>query len=195
MKTIHQKLAILTASVFLSVGAFAQTGGSGIYKTAEDFKTGKLSLQVDCKTESHKIKLNDFFGKSYIIVVHEGKGYKFEKKDIYAYQLCNGEIYRFVTNNSEDLILNPKEQILIYKYENNKGIAKGSPKIVQYFFSKDAASPLESLTMENLKIAFPTNHKFHDAMEATFKSDLELVQYDSFHKMYKINRVLEANKQ
>jgi hypothetical protein len=191
MKIKYHRLTMLATSLFLSISVFAQSDGSGIYKTADDLKSGKLALAVDCKTESHKIKLNDFFGKSYITVVHEGKDYKFEKKDIYAYQLCGGETYRFVSNTKEYLILNPKEQILIYKEEALTG--KGSLKRVYYFFSKDAASPIQSLTMENLKAAFPTNHKFHDAMDATFQGDAGLAQYDEFHKMYKINRLLAAN--
>jgi hypothetical protein len=193
MKIIYQKLAVLTASVFLSVSAFAQSSGSGIYKTADDFKTGKLALAVDCKTESHKIKLNDFFGKSYITVVHEGKDYKLEKKDIYGYQLCGGEIYRFVSNTNEYLILNPKEQILIYKEAVVTG--KGSLSHVDYFFSKDAASDVQPLTMENLKAAFPTNHKFQYSMDAAFENDANLARYDSFHKIYKINRILEVSEQ
>lgn len=98
----------------------------------EDFKTGNLALKVDCKMESHQIKLNDFFGKNHITIVHEGKDYKFDKKDIYGYQLCDGEIYRFFSNTLEYAILNPKEQILIYKHEMDMG--KNQAKMTQYFF-------------------------------------------------------------
>jgi hypothetical protein len=44
--------------------------------------------------------------------------------------------------------------------------------------------------MANLKAAFPTNHKFHDELDANFKSDKELTAYDSFHKMYKVDHIL-----
>jgi hypothetical protein len=193
MKFKYHRAPGLATLLFLSVSAFAQSSGSGIYKTADDFKTGKLALAVDCKTENHKIKLNNFFGKSFITVVHDSKDYKFEKKDIYAYQLCNGEIYRFVSNIKNFLILNPKEQILIYKEAVVTG--KGSLSHVDYFFSKDVASNVQPLTMENLKAAFPTNHKFQYSLDSAFENDANLARYDSFHKMYKINRVLEANKQ
>ena len=191
MKNQRIKFAIIANLLFFTVSAYAQTDGSGIYKTVQDFKTGNLALKVDCKMENHQIKLNDFFGKSYITVVHEGKDYKFEKNDIYAYQLCNGEVYRFVSNTLEYIILNPKEQVLIYKHETVP--SKGNPKITHYFFSKDADSAIQKLTLANLKAAFPTNHKFHDALDGYFKSDADLAEYDSFHKMYKINHLLMAN--
>ena len=190
MTSKHFKLASLIILLFLGFGAFAQGVSSGVYKTVGDFKTGTLSLSIDCKTESHKINLNDFFGKSYITVVHEGKDYKFEKKDIYAYQLCNGNAYRFLSNTKEAVILNPKEQVILYKHEMAAG--KGNPKITHYYFSKDAASPIQELTIANLKAAFPDNHKFHDAIESNFKSDADLSAYDRFHKMYKINHLLMA---
>ena len=182
---------ITTSLLFLTISAYAQTEGSGIYKTVQDFKTGNLSLKVDCKMKSHKIKLNDFFGKSDIIVVHEGKDYKFKKNDIYAYQLCGGEVYRFISNTLEYQILNLKETILIYKHETAP--SKGNPKTTHYFFSKDADSTIQTLTLANLKGAFPTNHKFHDALDSNFKSDVDLAGYDSFHKMYKINHLLMDN--
>ena len=45
----------------------------------------------------------------------------------------------------------------------------------------------------NLKNAFPENHGFHDALDTNFKEDTELINYDAFHKMYKINWVLKNN--
>ena len=50
------------------------------------------------------------------------------------------------------------------------------------------------LTMENLKKAFPENHKFHDDLTAQFKNDKELMAYDSFHKKTKLNHLLEMSK-
>jgi len=48
---------------------------------------------------------------------------------------------------------------------------------------------LRELTKLNLKKAFPNDHAFHDALDAQFKEDKELINYDEFHKMYKVNRV------
>jgi len=91
-------------------------------------------------------------------------------------------------------VLNPGEKIIIYKYVH----AAHSPKEVEryapkYYFSTGDASELRLLTKDNLKAAFPGNHKFHDALDATFKEDKNLYEYDNFHKMYKVNHLLMMN--
>jgi len=91
-------------------------------------------------------------------------------------------------------VLNKKGPVIIYKTEDKSKPSKGAvmpgPK---YFFTTASADVLQPLTKENLKKAFPENHSFHDALDATFKSDDDLSQYDTFHKMYKVNRLLAAH--
>lgn len=87
-------------------------------------------------------------------------------------------------------ILNAGEPIVIYKYQH----AAHSPKEVdryvpRYFFTTSSADILQELTKTNLKKTFPNAHPFHDALDANFKNDKELIEYDDFHKMYKINRI------
>ena len=89
-------------------------------------------------------------------------------------------------------ILNKEGPVTIYKTEDKSKPAKGTampgPK---YFFTTASSDVLQPLTKENLKKAFPENHPFHDALDATFKSDDDLSQYDTFHKMYKVNWILK----
>jgi len=188
MKKYLISVALFCTSFAVTINASAQKDSSGIYKTTGDFTAKKLSLAINCKSESHKIKINDIFSQDHITVVHDGKSYDFKKSDIYGYKLCNGETYRF-SANKDYLVLNPNEMILLYKVEvlQNKATA---PKVYTYYFSKDAAAPMQDLTKGNLKAAFPANHKFHDELDANFKTDSELTAYDSFHKMYKINHIL-----
>jgi len=87
-------------------------------------------------------------------------------------------------------VLNAGEPIVIYKYRH----AGHSPKevekyVAKYFFTTGSSNDLQELTKANLKKAFPNAHLFHDALDANFKSDKELIEFDDFHKMYKINRV------
>lgn len=188
MKKYLISAAILCISFVFALNAIAQKDSSGIYKTAADFSAKKLSLAINCKTETHKIKINDIFSQDHITVVHDGKSYDFKKSDIYGYKLCNGETFRF-SGNKDYQVMNPNETILLYKVEVMQAKAT-APKVYSYYFSKDAASPLQDLTKANLKAAFPANHKFHDGLDADFKSDSELTAYDSFHKMYKVNHIL-----
>jgi hypothetical protein len=188
MKKYLISAAILFTSFAFALNAIAQKDSSGIYKTAADFSAKKLSLAINCKTENHKIKINDIFSQDHISVIHDGKSYDFKKSDIYGYKLCNGETFRF-SGNKDYQVMNPNEVVLLYKMEVMQTKAQ-APKVYTYYFSKDAASPLQDLTKANLKAAYPTNHAFHDGLDANFKSDSELTAYDSFHKMYKINHIL-----
>jgi hypothetical protein len=192
MKKYLISAAILCISFVFALSAIAQKDSSGIYKTAADFNAKKLSLAINCKTETHKIKINDIFSQDHITVVHNGKSYDFKKSDIYGYKLCKGETFRF-SGNKDYLVMNPYETILLYKAEVMQTKAT-APKVYTYYFSKDAVSPLQDLTKANLKAAFPTNHKFHDELDANCKNDSELTAYDSFHKMYKVNHILMMNE-
>lgn len=92
-------------------------------------------------------------------------------------------------------VMNPGETITIYKYEHIGHSAKEADKYVpKYYFTTASSDVLTLLNKANLKKAFPTNHSFHDAIDANFSKDEELINYDDFHKIYKINRLLLADR-
>ena len=143
MKKYLISSAIMGISFLVALSSFAQKDSSGIYKTANDFVAKKLSLAVNCKTETHKIKINAVFNQDHFTVVHDGKSYEFKKSDVYGYKLCNGETYRFSGNN-DYLVMNPNEMILLYRVEIPQPKAV-SPKKYTYYFSKDALPPCRTL--------------------------------------------------
>lgn len=174
--------------------SFAQKDSSGIYKTAEDFQNRKLSYAINYKTEKHKIKDNILFNADKIVVKHKGETYTLVKSETFGLKNTKGVVFRFA-DNKDYKVLNPGEPILIYVYDNTVHSGKNaSNKTYQweYYFSKDAVSPPQNLTLANVKAIFPENHKFHDALDAQFKSDKELYVYDSFHKMYKLNWIYKS---
>jgi len=76
---------------------------------------------------------------------------------------------------------------LYYRYvqfEQTKG--KGLIKMDEYYFSKDSDTDIQPLTIENLKKAYPENHRFHYDIDAHFRSDRELMAYDPYSQSYKI---------
>jgi hypothetical protein len=186
MKTLQSFIILFFAS---TLAAVAQT--SGIYLSASDFATGKLAYSIDCSKEKHKIKLNEFLNKDFITVIHNKQSHDLLKKDIFGYKDCSDVAYRFV-GNSHYTILNPAEEILLYKHILIG--SKSHPSETHYYFSLSGSSEVQQLTLNNLKSATPDNHKFHDALDMEFKSDDELTDYDSFHKIYKINRLYSNNK-
>lgn len=175
--------------VFIAISGYSQKDSSGIYFTANDYVKHKLSFAINCKTQKHKIKSDMIFHPKEIAIKHGDSTYTYPKDSVYGVKYCDGSIVR-IHNNSEYPIINPDEKIMIYKVMSGTG-GKGSPIVTRYYFSSDAKGKIQELTIYNIKAAFPNNHKFHDLIDMDFHSDDDLIQYDSFHKIMKINRVLQ----
>ncbi|HEK19007.1 MAG TPA: hypothetical protein ENO28_00975 [Bacteroidetes bacterium] len=189
MKKLFSLLIMAGGLLAISQPSFAQKDSSGIYKTPADFQQQKLSYAINYKTSKHKIKDEMFFHESKIKVIHEGVTYTLDKNSTYGYKSTKGEVFRFA-NNTEYKVLNPGEPLMLYELPKINNTSKGQFRTYPvYFFSSSAASAPQALTKENLKAAFPDNHKFHDALDENFKTDAELAAYDGFHKIYKLNRV------
>lgn len=115
-------------------------------------------------------------------------------------QSCSGTKKTLVTSgvaaaSKEYTVLNPGETILLYKYLHTAHSAKEADKYAPvYFFTTPDSDVLMELTKNNLKKAFPNNHEFHDALDTNFHKDSELINYDEFHKTYKLNRIFQINK-
>jgi len=176
--------------VVLSQTAIPQM--SGVYMTAADYKDGRISFEGDCKSKSHRLELHDVLDKPYIDVTHETKKQRYSKSSLYGFRACDGHDYRF-NSNLEYQILESRD-LYIYMREMQKVSGKGMPQTTrQYFFSLGPDSQIFPLTLENLKQSFPDNHRFHDLLDANFGAGQPLEQYDEFHKMFKINRLLIAS--
>ena len=184
------KTRLILSTIFSITTLFASAQNSGVYLSASDFASGKLTYEINCSTEKHKIKLNELLNQDYITVIHDKQSHKLQKKEIFGYKDCDNLVYRFA-GNTHYVILNPTENILLYKHTIDA--SKNQKAEVHYYFSVSGAGEVQTLTLMNLKKAFPDNHKLHDALDAEFKSDDQLAQYDSFHKMYKVNRLYTAS--
>jgi hypothetical protein len=91
-------------------------------------------------------------------------------------------------------VMNAGEAIVIYKYQHAAHSPKEAEKYApKYFFTTKSSDVLTYLSKANLKKAFSANHAFHDAIDANFNTDSDLIAYDDFHKMYKVNQVLESS--
>ena len=193
MKTNQFFKGIAVAAILISTSVLSFAQKSGVYKTYADFKAGKMEYGIDCAKEQHKIKLNDFWGKDYFTVVHDGKPYDLKKAETWGFQLCDGKTVRF--QGKDDYQLGDNSILWIYsKQTTASGNTKssGSKTITTYYFSKGGENKIMELTLLNLKAAFPENHKLHDAIDGQFKTDASLGEFDQFHKHYKINHFLES---
>ena len=162
----------------------------GIYKTSDDFIKGILSFDNNCK--STKIRLNDFFMNPYITVRENNSSLTLLKSDVFGYRNCNNEIFRF-KGKRELLLLNPGGQILVYKLTNNNPPAGSRTNVTNYYFSLGVNSPVEKLTIKNLKTAFPANLSFHHLIDENFKYNTDLAGYNKPNDIFKINQLLEES--
>jgi len=186
---------VWTSIALTSFGLQAQKSDpktpSGLYLTAEDYQNGKLTLP-NTYGKSHKIRLKDFWGSRYLEVEHEGQKYRFHKDSIYAYQDDKGKVFRFFKNYSNEYRLLENKSLAIYSMTETDTRGKGAKWVTLYFFSTSLKESIVPLTMENVKNAFPDNHKLHDELDKYFKKDQELTMYDNRHKAFRINHVLES---
>ncbi|MBL7780776.1 MAG: hypothetical protein JNM22_06125 [Saprospiraceae bacterium] len=189
---MKQLFVLSLLAVFFTATVCAQTGSSGIFRTAKDFKNGKIEYAIRCDSQSHKIKADPLFKRNRVIVKHEGKTYKIDKDSVYAIRYCSGVVQRLYQKKAYQMV-NEGEDILLYKVATLP-MGKGQPAETTWYFSKDATWSIQPLTLGNLLGAFPDNHAFHDAIIAEFKTDGELPKYDDMHKMMRINRLYENSK-
>ena len=195
MKTYFSPALALAVLLLSGVGATqaAPPKTSGVYLTPDDFKNGRLSFEGDCRSKVHKLELHDILNKPYIHVTHEGEKRRYDKSDLFGFRACDGGDYRFVSN-LEYQILEAKD-LYIYVYERSVSHGKGSHTDREYYFSAGPDDQVRALTLEDLKSAFPDNRRFHDNLDATFGKRNKLSEYDKFHKMFKVNRLLIASRE
>jgi len=168
---------------------------SGLYMTATDFSSGKLTYEINCLTSKHKIKTADFFDSKTVKVMHGDNTIKLSKSTIWGFRLCDGKEYR-IYKDKEYLIVD-KSAITVYQITEKLSTSPKSGQNVsktKYFFSEDVNSPLKELTLKNIETSFSNNKKFHDLIDSQFKSDADLLIYDDYYKMLRLNHIYNESQ-
>jgi hypothetical protein len=115
-----------------------------------------------------------------------GGKHSFDYNKAGGFQYRDGKIYRLY-GKGEYQVLDTAYFCLYYRYEQVEKLkGKSLEKTDEYFFSRNAESPIQLLTAENLKKTFPDNLAFHYAIDAHFRSDQDLIAYDPYYKGYKL---------
>ncbi len=104
---------------------------------------------------------------------------------------CDEPLIRF--QNKIHFHLAEKGAIWIFYKDKSVPEGKGFKIVKEYYFSTKGDGVLIELTIYNVKQAFPDNHPLHDAISAQFQNS-DISEYDSFHKMFKINHVIIMSK-
>lgn len=188
----HLKLFFTVILMIVSFTLFAQKERvRGIYKTGDDFVKGNLSFDNNCSNKNTRIRLNDFFSQKYITVKKGDSNLKLLKKDIFGYKNCRNEVFRF-KGKIELFLLNAGEQIVIYKHIISKP-PTGRTNVTNYYFSLGVYSPVQKLTISNLKNIFPANSVFKNFIDKNFRYNTDLAEFDKVSKMYKVNLLLSES--
>ena len=191
MKLSIKALALVFGAVTLAQAAAPRT--SGVYLTASDYKDGRLAFEGDCGSKTHKLELHDVFNKPYIDVTHGSEKRRYPKSDLYGFRACDGRDYRFASNHEYQIL--ESRELYIYARGTPVSQGRGFHTTQEYYFSARPDGQILGLTLENLKQAFPENHRFHDSLDVTFGMGQRLEEYDEFHKMFKVNRLLIASRE
>lgn len=190
---LYTTLVVTMVLLLAASASAADKASSGIYLTADDFKKGKLTYEGWSGDSSHKLELHDVLDKPYIHVKHGNQTQRFNKSDVYGFRDSDGRSYRFIGNKEYEI--RDTGPLYIYSMKHSARNPKGAPIGIatSYFFSVSADGSVIPLTIANLKNTFPENHKLHDNLDMMFKNDSQLTQYDDFHKMFKVNRLVVAS--
>lgn len=175
------RIFLLPALLCLYLCTHAQ---EGVYKSADDFINGELSYMPD-GAGKHAIRTDIPFNASAVKVVSGGETIRLSKSDLYGYRNSKNQLFRFFNNGSYRII--SQQQFPLYSRQVNVWKGKAKTRETKYYFSKDEDAPVMALTVSNLKYAFPMSRAFHELLDLHFRSDRELLRYDSFYKEYTLN--------
>lgn len=190
------KFSMLVPALFLSnmvaqatnLNAVTTDPESGIYLTASDYKNKQLHLAGNQST-NNKLRLNDFFGGKTLTMSHNGENHEFSKDSIYGYRDKDGSDYRFYKSYSTKYKILENGGVVIYKAEQTGNKQTGFKPLAQYYFSNGVDGEIYLLSLANLKRTFKDQPAF-DIIDANFQTDADLIKYDDFHHLFKINRLL-----
>lgn len=186
---MKKKLIIAVSLIFLASGSYAK-GRGGIYKNVADYENRKLSYEEDCAEGNFKIHLRDFFGNTPSFTIkYNGKKESLIKNEVYGFQDCDGNVYRFYANGTYKITEPGK--IYIYTQQRNITQTKGFKVVNDCYFSTSPDGKIVRLSYENLVNAFHDNEKFLDELE---KDRRGVTDYDTRHKMYRINYLLTQSQ-
>ena len=180
--------------MLLTLNVMAQNEKSVVYLSFNDYVSNKLTYEINCNTEKHKIRMNEFFNQSYITVIHNGVKIHLYKDSIYGFISCDEPLVKF--HDKQRYYLVEKGSVWIFYRMDTKSSGKSFITEKKYYISMKGEGKFIELSKENLKSTFPDNHKFHDLLDAQFDNNANIAEYDSFHKMYKVNHLLwQSEKQ
>ena len=178
----------LVAAIVLAANIASANDAAGVFLTAADYQSGRLTDRSDCKSSAnHKVELHDVVNKPYIHVTHDGATRQYLKADIYGFRSCNGRDFRFVGNRVYEILESREASIYVVRLPDREGedLVVGPTKQNAFFFSAGASGPVLPLTSENLKRAFRATTGFTTHWTKPFETSRNLPSTTTFTRCTK----------
>ncbi len=193
MKKFKLPVIIIIMTLGFIKNSPAQTQSNGLYLTYSDFKNHKLSYGFDSnEPRNNKIILHDFFEGSKVTLISNGKKQTFAKSEIFGYRENNRD-YRFQDNKAFEII--DTDGFYLYKHDKLTAGGKGPKPVSTEYFSTKANAEILQLTQQNIDKAFASNYKFRNLVQAEFKTDDQLTEFDNALNKYQIKELyIESSK-
>lgn len=183
-------IALMIGLVCLFFSMNSQTV-SGIFLGEDDFKNRKASYQTTNQSK-YCIRVRNGFSNKKIKIKNKANTLYLSKDSIYGYITKTGKIFRFYKRTEYEL-LNYGEEIQLYRLQVSMPI-KNQKVAYEYYFSNNSGSEIKALTIRNILMSFSDYPSFTQMIEIRYKTDNELIEYDTYHNQYKINRLLTLSK-
>jgi hypothetical protein len=190
---MKNSIKVLIAVIVISIQGIqlhAQNtkSNTGIYLTEQDYKTGKLSYVLN---ENDKLQLNEFLGGKHIGLIYQGKKMKLSKSEIFGYRQ-NNQDFRFFHNEAYRVL--DTTGFLLYSHQQLVQQGKGYVPFKQYFYSTSSATPVLSLTIENIDKSFSAQSEFRYSVQSYFHKDADLITFDKADNQYEIKHLYFEHK-
>ncbi len=162
-----------------------KNNSTGVFLNADDFRSNKITY-TKVIGEKYRFQSNNLFNTSFIRITIGDSVYKLKKDYLFGFRTKWNVCYRLFKNEEYEII-NPCETILIYR----KTVLAGykTNQVTKYFFSLSADADIYPLTKYNLKLATIGDSLFHDQLDKSFRNDEDLLEFDAFYKIYKLNKI------
>ncbi|NML40241.1 hypothetical protein HHL17_23780 [Chitinophaga sp. G-6-1-13] len=170
------------------LGAMAQQKITGIYLTSADYIQNKMTY-TETNGHLYKARLYALAPKDHILLTHGGEQTKLEKDRFFALQLKDGKIFHMKGGESYEL-LNRNPQLFLYRRKLPVSPKTYPEQSYRYYFST-GENNLQELTTRNIKQAFVAKKDLPERLDAAFRDNDDLMAYDTFHHMYKLEWLIK----
>lgn len=177
----------------ISYPSIAQKTKEGVFLSANDFSIGKISYSPQDNGSKYRLHVNTSFYKAPVVVTTGNSVIHLSKDSVFGYRDRRNTCYRFYQKGVYK-ILNPSEKLILYSTTIVVENPRNTYRVTNYFFSKNANSPLFPLSKLNLKMVFYADNNFVRMLDDFFPGDQDLTAFDKPDKSYLLNKIQDQEQ-